>query len=384
MRPLAAALGALLLWGEPRDPSSPLVPGVTRTEIRVGMCAPLSGPASALGLRLKAGAQVCFDKVNAAGGIHGRRIAFLVRDDQYDPGKTVVQAARLVNGDQVFAMFGCVGTPTASKILPQLVSAEVPFFGPFTGAEFLRTPFRKTVFNVRASYFAETERLVEHLAGTLRCKRIGLFVQGDAFGYAGESGVLRALQKRGLALAGKGTFTRNTLAVDEGLATLLEAKPEAVVMVGTYAPLACFVKKAAARGWNPAFATISFVGAEALAQALGPQAPEVLVSEVMPNPYESTLPLVKEYRKDMEAAGEKVDYTSLEGYVNARIFVEGLARAGPALTRAAFIQGLEAVKGPIGGLRAQFGPSSHEGLKEVYLVKVCKGSLQPAGSGDGP
>ena len=224
--------------------------GITDSEIKLGMCNALTGNSAALGTGMKAGASAFFAKLNAAGGVNGRQLTLVSYDDGYEPQRTIAQTTKLIDEDKVFALFGYVGTPTSAAILPQLAKSGIPFLAPYTGAEMLRNPVRKNIFNVRASYFDETEGLVERLTTDLGAKSIGVFVQDDAYGAAGEAGVVKALRKRGLTLAGKGVYTRNTVEVAAGLAALTQAKPDAVIMIGSYKACAAFVKQAKAGGFG--------------------------------------------------------------------------------------------------------------------------------------
>lgn len=355
-------------WGEA---------GVTPQEVLVGMSNALSGPAAELGTRLKAGVSVYFNKVNAAGGVNGRKIKLISYDDAYEPGKCTAYTARLLDADNVFALIGYVGTPTTTAALPLVNEAGVPFIGPLTGAEFLRNPVNKFVYNVRASYFDETEYLVEHLTKDLGLKKIGIMVQNDAFGAAGEEGTLVALRKRSLALAGKGTFKRNTEDIGTGLAKLQQENPEAVILIGTYQPLAAIVKKAKAEGFKPRIATISFVGTESFIKAVGPDGDGVYISQVMPSPADPSVPLVAEYLQDMKAANETPDYGSLEGYVDAAVFTEGLKKSGTGLTRAGFLAAMDGLQMEIGGLSVHYSPTNHQALKKVYGAKVQGGKAVP-------
>jgi len=337
----------------------------------------LSGPAGELGTRLKAGVSVYFDRVNAAGGIKGRRLKLISYDDAYEPGKCAAYTSRLIEVDGVFALVGYVGTPTSMGALPLVSEAGVPFIGPLSGADSLRNPVNKYVFNVRASYLDETEYLVEHLTKDLGVKRIGILIQNDSFGAAGEDGVLTALNRRSLTLCGKGSFKRNTLDIGEGLAKVKEGNPEALILIGTYQSLAAAVKGAKAEGFKGRFATISFVGTESFTKALGAEGEGVYISEVMPSPGDGSVPLVAEYQKDMKAAGESLDYGSLEGYVDAAVLVEGLRRSGPDPTRASFLAAMDALQLELGGLKVQYTPGRHQALKQVYGVKVQGGKAVP-------
>ncbi len=350
------------------------VPGVATDEIVIGMSNALSGPASALGTGLKTGAAVYFDKVNAAGGVHGRKIRVVSYDDGYEPSRTSANTRRLIKRDKVFVLFGYVGTPTSASAVPISIRSKVPYLFPFTGAEFLRSPVNRFIFNIRASYFQETEGLVEHLVADLGLRKIGVFVQDDAYGAAGKAVVMRSLEKREIPLAGEGRYKRNTEDVEAGLAALKKAAPEAVIMVGAYKACAAFIKTARREGFTPNFLNISFVGTAALARELGDAGEGVVISQVMPLPSDPSLPIVKRYQEDMLAAGRsEFEFTSLEGYVDAVVFVEVLRKVGRDLDRAALISALESFDADVGGLRVSYGPDNHQGLKEVYFTKIQGG-----------
>ncbi|MDB5859066.1 MAG: Amino acid/amide transporter substrate-binding protein family [Ramlibacter sp.] len=352
--------------------------GVTATEVLVGMSNAQSGPASALGTKLKAGAQAYFAKVNAAGGVHGRRIKLVSYDDGYEPDRAVAMTGKLIDEDKVFTLFGYVGTPTSSAVLPLVSKAGIPYVAPFTGAELLRTPVNRVVFNVRASYFDETEAMVERLTRDLGVRKIGVFIQDDAYGNAGKAGVMRALVKNNLTLVGEGKYKRNTTEIDSALAALKQAAPEAVVMVGTYKACAAFVKQARAAGFRPRFLNVSFVGTSDFIKEAGADAEGVYITQVMPSPDDAALPLVKQYQADMKAAdGAETDYTSLEGYLDAVVLVEALRKAGPGLTRASFIGALEGMQADLGGVKVEYSPRSHQGLKGIFHTVVRGGRPVP-------
>lgn len=349
--------------------------GVSPKEIKLGMVNALTGPASALGNRLRAGAFAYFMRLNRGEGVHGRKVQLVSLDDGYEPDRTVAMTRKLIEQDKVFALIGYVGTPTCVAALPLAVDANVPFVGPFTGAEALRTPLKKPVFHIRASYFDETEGLVERFTKDLGITKIGILIQDDAFGAAGEAGVLRALGKRKLTLAGKGVFKRNTMDVDAGLAELQKAAPEAVIMVGPYTPLVAFVKRSLAKGFRPKFATISFVGTESLIKNLGTDSEGLLISQVMPSPHDARNPLIKQYQTDLAAtSGGEPDYGSLEGYVDALVFTSALKSAGAEPTRAGFVAAMENLNLDLGqSMRVHFSPNIHQGLRWVYFTRAQGG-----------
>ena len=351
--------------------------GVTATEVTIGMCNALTGPASALGAGMKKGSMVYFEKINKAGGVQGRKVRVISYDDGYEPKNTVEQTRKLIQQDRVFALFGYVGTPTSSAVLPLINEARIPFWGPFTGAEFLRTPVNRHIFNVRGSYFDEAETQVQYLTEKRGIKRIAIFYQNDAYGLAVKGGILKALKKRNLDLAGEGTYERNTEDVSTALAALKKANPEAVSMVGTYKAIAAFVKKAKAEGFDPVFLNVSFVGTAALVRELGKSGDGVIITQVMPSPRDTLVPLVAQYRADMKAAGHtELDYTDLEGYIDAVVFVETLKKAGANLTRDSFIAAAEGLNAAIGGLNFKFTPADHHALEKIYLTRIAAGQVE--------
>jgi len=345
--------------------------GVTDVEVTIGMANALSGPAAGLGTDLKAGAVAYINKVNAAGGVHGRKIKLLSVDDGYEPDRCAAATRKFIEEDKVFALFGYVGTPTSTAAVAIASRAGVPYLFPFTGAEFLRNPVNKWVFNVRASYFDETEAMVERLTKDLGVKKIAIFIQDDAFGEAGKAGVARALSKRNMQLAGEARFKRNTLDVEEGLTKLKAVMPDAVIMVGPYKPVAAILKKAKASGFSPKFLTVSFVGTAGLIKESGVDGEGTYVTQVMPVPTDPSVALVKQYQADLQ--GGEINYSSLEGYVDAVVLVEGLKKAGKTLTRASFVAALESLSTEVGGATVTYSASKHQGLSQVWLTQLKGG-----------
>lgn len=352
------------------------VDGVTDTSILVGEACALDGPAKGLGTGMNLGLKAAFAEANAAGGVEGRKVDLIALDDGYDPDKCIDATGQLVEEKKVFCLAGYVGTPTAKAAMPIATDAGVPVVGLFTGAGFLRNPPQRLVFNVRSSYDDETELLVERFTKDLGAKRIAVFYQNDSFGQAGLSGTEKALKKRGLEVAGKGTFERNTVAVQSGLAAVLAAKPDAVVMVGPYKPVAAFVKAAHGAGLTVPMATISFVGTENLIAELGAEAEGVVISQVVPSPADEALPLAKAYRAALAAVdpAAKPTWVSFEGYVSARVLLLGLAKAGKDLTRDGLVAGLESLHdADLGGLAVSFAPDRRQALAQVWLTRVKAG-----------
>jgi ABC-type branched-subunit amino acid transport system substrate-binding protein len=347
--------------------------GVTADSITFGQAAVLQGPASALGQGMRTGIQAAFDEVNARGGVHGRKLKLISRDDGYEPERAIAETKKLIDEDKVFALIGPVGTPTSAAAQPIATAAKVPFIGAFTGAGFLRNPKLDNVINLRASYGAETEAWIKHLTEDLKIKKIAIFYQDDAFGRAGLDGVKAAMSKRGLELVEGATYERNTVAVKTALLALRRAAPEAVVMVGAYKPCAELIKLAHKLELNPVFVNISFVGASALAKELGPDGKGVVVSQVVPFPWDTSLKVVADYQAAIKGAP---DFVSLEGYLVGRLAIAALEKIGGAPTREALLKVIKDTgKFDIGGLAMTFGPTKNEGLDQVFLTII-----QPDGS----
>jgi branched-chain amino acid transport system substrate-binding protein len=352
--------------------------GVSADKIALGQSAALDGPAAALGQGMREGLLAAFAEVNNAGGVRGRKIELVSVDDGYEPNKAIDAAKKLIGEDKVFALIGSVGTPTSVAVQPIAAEAGVPFIGAFTGAEFLREPFKANVINVRASYFQETETMVEHLTTDLGLTKIAIFYQDDAFGQAGLAGVKRALDKRKMALVAEGTYERNTVAVKGALLAIKKADPEAVIMIGAYKPCAEFIKLARQIKLDSVFVNISFVGSDALARELGPAGAGVVVTQVVPLPEDGAVALVGRYRAALKAMKPDAQpgFVSLEGYAVGRLFVAALEKIDGDVTRKALLDAV-AKTGTfdLGGLRMIYGPDNNRGSSQVFLTVI-----QPDGS----
>jgi ABC-type branched-subunit amino acid transport system substrate-binding protein len=348
-------------------------PGVTPTTILIGESAAFSGPAQALGNEMRAGALAYFQAVNAGGGVNGRRIELRSLDDGYEPDRAAANTKKLID-DGVFLLFGYVGTPTSNASKPIFTAARVPFVGPFTGAESLRNPVNRYIFNVRASYFDETDKIVGQLVGQT-LDRIAVFYQNDDYGKAGLLGVELAMKKRDLKIVATGTVERNTVDVAAAVAAIGKADPQGVVMISAYKSCAAFIKAMRAAGYNPQFMNVSFVGSKALAAEAGPAGRGVGITQVVPFPWNIATPIVKEYQLLYTASTKKDDYsfTSLEGFLAAKVLVEGLRRTGADLTRERFISAMEGMRDvDVGGFLVTFTPANHSGSRFVELTVIGK------------
>jgi ABC-type branched-subunit amino acid transport system substrate-binding protein len=347
--------------------------GVTADTIWFGQAAALAGPSAALGQGMRHGILAAFEQVNAAGGIHGRKLKLVSRDDGYDPDRSLYQTKRLLEQDKVFALIGAVGTPSTISTISVSGPRNVPLIGPFSGAEFLRSSDVRNVINIRASYAAEAEVWIHHLTEDLQYKRIAIFYQDDSFGRDVLRGVKRALDKRGLELAAEGTFERNTRAVSSALRTIERAEPEAVIMVGTYGPCAEFIKLAHKRDFSPTFVAVSFVGANALARELGAEGNGVIVSQVVPFPWDTSLQVVADYQAAEKAIDPTLtpDFVSLEGYLSGRLAAAALDIVGPNPTRATLLQAIRDVgRFDFGGHVITIGDRTRDEPPKVFLTVI--------------
>ena len=355
-----AGAAAMASWGlhSAHAADAPLV---------LGMSAPFTGPAAQLGIQFHQGAKLFLDQYNAQSGQRPVTIRFL--DDGYDPERTAANTRQLIQ-EQVFALFGYIGTPTSLAALPLAAADNVPFFAPFSGAMSLRDPFQRNVFHVRASYNDETAQIVRHLT-TIGNNKIAVFHQNDAYGKAGLDGVTLALAQQKLQPVATGIVERNSVDVDAAVRAIVAAQPHAVVQISTYKSCAAFIRAARKAGFSGSFYNVSFVGAESLANELGKDGSGVVVSQVVPSPSSGSSALSREYQDAMRKAGAGAGtYASIEGYLAAKVFVEGLKRA-KAPTREGLVAGLESLdRQPFGGFDVTFTPRSHVGSRFVEMTML--------------
>ncbi len=358
----AAGLGASLL--------APAVRSQASNAIVLGQSAAFSGPASELGEQFKRGAALMFDRVNTRGGVGGRPIELVSLDDGYEPERCAANTRKFIE-QGVFALFGYIGTPTSLAALPLATAAKLPFVAPFTGAEALRVPFNRYAFHVRASYFDETAAIVKQIT-SVSIQRVGVFYQNDSYGKAGLEGVVRALKPLNLEPSALGTVERNTVDVDTAVKAILASSPGAIVMISAYKSCAAFIRAARKAGFGGNFYNVSFVGTQALLQELGTDARGVVVSQVMPYPFTQATLLSGEYLAAGKAAqGDKFqpNYSSIEGYVAAKVMVEALRRPGAAASADGLITALESLRElNLGGFFVDFGPQKHTGSRYVDLT----------------
>ena len=334
--------------------------------IVLGQSAAFTGPAAQLGIQFHAGAKLFFDQLNAQGGAGGRRVEIRQLDDGYEPDRCAANTQKLI-GDDVFALFGYIGTPTSVAALPLATKARVPFFAPFTGAMALREPFNRMAFHLRASYNDETALIVRQLT-SLGLKKIAVFYQNDAYGKAGLDGVTLALAAQNLKPVAQATVERNSVDVAAAVAAINGATPDAVVQISAYKSCAAYIRAARKAGYGGTFYNVSFVGTQALADELGKDGAGVVISQVMPSPYNQSRAIAREFVEASKKAGNvQANFSSMEGYLAAKVFAEGLRRATKP-GRDGLIAALESISDQsFGGFQVSFSSTSHVASRFVEL-----------------
>ena len=356
-----AAAGAIALVGAPalRAQSERIV---------FAQSAPFTGPAAQLGIQFHQGAKLYIEQVNAQGGIQRRPIEIVRMDDGYEPDRCVDNTRKLLKNDPL-ALFGYIGTPTSLAALPLATADKVPFFAPFTGAMALRQPFNRYAFHLHASYNDETELIVNQLT-SLGLKKIAVFYQNDAYGKAGLDGVQLALDKRNMKPVAAATVERNSVDVAASVRTLVAAQPDAIVQIGAYKACAACIRSARAAGFGGTFFNVSFVGTQALADELGKDAAGVVVSQVMPSPYNPARPITREFTEAGKKGGADYQANSSRrgGSRPARVAVGARGRGPAKPTRDTLIAGLESLDNEsFGGFNVSFSPTNHVASKFVEL-----------------
>jgi branched-chain amino acid transport system substrate-binding protein len=364
---------------------------VTLPPILIGVSNVQSGPSRSLGQQLMQGSMSYFAMINDRGGIHGRKIAVVLKDDKYEPDPAIQNTNDLITKDKVFFLFDYVGTPTLTRVLPLLRYYEeqkVVNVAPFTGADPQRMPpYDKYVFNIRASYREETHGLVDYLYSK-GYRRIGFLGQADAYGKSGEVGVREALQNHGLKIVGSVTYRRNqafSASMRAQVELLRSTGADAVIAVGVYGPCGAFIRDARVSGWQVPIANVSFVSAQAMLDVLREASKTAHVdltvnlinSQVVPFLNDTRWPLVNAWRAHRASA--QAGFTSLEGWLNAVVVTEALQRAGPNPSRETFIKAMESLGGwdPGIGVKLRFSHTDHQGLHQVWLTKTARAEWVP-------
>ena len=374
-RPLLAFTqhwGALVVLSSALCSSAALAEtGVSADSITLGQSTSLTGPLGDLGQEVLKGARVYFDALNAHGGVNGRSIKLVSKDDAYDSQKTLDNVNALIAEDATFALFGTFGTPNNEALIPVAQKAGLPVLMPYSGAPSIRSKTSAGVFNLRASYADEVNRLVEHLS-TLGIQKIAIAYQNNAFGKevlaAANDAMARRKIKPLLAVSVENTGSD----APEVAEKLVASTPEAVLLALAGKPTIDVIKNVTQRRRGMQMYALSVLATPANLRALSPDGTGVAITQVVPYPVNATLPLVREYQQAMTAAGfTEFSHLSLEGYLNAKVVTEGLRRAGRSPTRASLVAALDAMRGyNLGGMEVSFGQGAASGSRFVELTMV--------------
>lgn len=363
---LALALGAA--------GATALAQGVTASTILIGQSVPLSGSNKELGEDIRNGALAYFKKINEAGGVNGRKLELVTLDDANNVKQAGENTKKLVTENGVFALFGYASATLSRPALPIVEENKVPFLAPFTGADPMRV-FNKHVYNMRASYADELEKIVDHYT-LFGIKRFSIVYYDDVVGKENLAAVERALKKRNLAAVSFAAFKdRAKPDIDGGVQAVLKGNPEVVIFTTLFKATSDFIKAAKKSGSTAQMVSNSFPGSSPLSRELGKDGVGVAVAQVVPPFSKTSLPVVAEYRTAIEKLLGKKEYsfTSLESYIAAKAVVEAIRKAGPKLTRDSFMQALDGMSSyDAGGYLLSFSPTNHNGSSFVELTIIGK------------
>jgi len=344
--------------------------GVTDTNIKIGMSVPLSGMNAAYGAEIKETVDDYFMQVNSSGGINGRTLTLVALDDGYEADRSAQNTIQLVQNNKVFALTSYYGTATTTASLPMVTAAKIPLIGTFSGANSLRIPLNRYMFNVRASYAEETNALIKQML-SIGLTRIGVLYQNDGFGKSGLDGITAALKVHHLQPTVVATVEHNSTDVDAAVATFTREQPQAIIMVTLLKATTAFVRKFKASQAPSYLATLSPIGAQLLANDLGEMSRGIMISQVIPFPWNDTLPLARDYKKLVQRSNgaNTLSYTGMEAYANARIMVEAIRLCGKNLTREKLIEILENMHDTtIGGFPISYSSTNRSASKFVEIT----------------
>ena len=346
--------------------------GVSDTTILLGQTVGVTGTVAGPVQEMNEGALAYFNFVNRKGGVHGRKIELRTMDDKFDPALTLSNAEALIRKEHVFALFQTRGTPHTQGILPLLEATGVPLIAPSTGAAVFHQPMQRLVFNIRAKYQDEVAKAVEHFS-TIGIRNISILHVDDAFGHDGLEGFKKAMETHKLKPVAIHKFARVNPDYQATAAEIIKTSPAALIVVSSAKNTAEVIKAIRAQGGQMQIMTMSNNSSQSFVKDLGPAANGVVVSQISPAPHLLSTPLGQEFNALAKSSGTTISYAAMEGFINAKVLVEGLRRAGPKLTREGFIRALESMQRvDFGGMMVTYGPDDHTGSEFVELTMIGK------------
>lgn len=342
--------------------------------IVLGQSAALSGSSASLGNGMRLGIRAALNEINAQGGIKGKDVVLISKDDGYEPYRAAQNVNELIDIDDAFILIGNVGTPTTEAIVPILEAKQVPLLAPFTGASSLRKDNDKYLIHTRASYRMEIEKIVDYLVNKQKLTRIACFYQNDSYGFTNLTTLETLLKEKGIQLVSEGFYERNTVAVLGAVEKIHQQKPDAIVLIGSYLACAEFIKLSKIKEYKVnTYCNISFVGTSELKRSLGVFAEKVMVTQVVPYPWNEDNILAKNYRKALRKVDSdaKPGFISFEGYIAGRIFAAIAEKVNGVLTRKKFFNTIELYQEfEIDGVVYNLADSASDKGKTVYLTKL--------------
>lgn len=343
--------------------------GVTDTEILIGQSCQLTGPLAALTSEVRAGAKLQFDEVNRKGGINGRQVRVIALDDAYDPKRAAENTVRLIDEENVLALFQYAGTPGSLAAVPIAEEKKVPFFSPFTGSDALRNKFSRYVFNIKAGYGDELEAMVKQIA-SIGINNIAVTYLNNGFGTGGLAQVEKSAQAHKVQILSRAALEVNGANIDQTVATAAKDRPAAIIVVSAGKPSVDFIDAYLRAGHRSIFYMLSVTSNSQLVQILGPRARGIIISQVVPSPWNQSIRLVREFQNLARAAEfPDLTFSQMEGFLAATALTEGLKRAGRVPTREGLVRGLEEMRRlDLGGYLVELSPTRHSSGKLVDLL----------------
>jgi branched-chain amino acid transport system substrate-binding protein len=355
-------------------------PGVTSDTITIGGVLDTTGPIKVICAPILAGDQLYFDKINAAGGIHGRRIKFIQVSDNGDSTRTRDAVRQLVEQDHVFAIFQVCGSGNANVAESYTEPRGIPFVDPigggakFTDAQGQALPW---VWMTQPNYGDEGHVIGNYVAVTLKAKRVGLLYEDDVLGLQQKSALGEALQKYGAQLVATVGYNATQTDFSAAFQTLKAANPDLIVLNGLPGPTARFVATAAAQGYRPHLGYVANypMADNSWAKVLGAAGEGIYVSG-----YTSmNTPVAQQY---LQATSSDPVFSAYKfyGYINAKIFADALEKAGSNLTRASLRDALDHafVNYDTGfGPTLTWSPTRHGGVSDFMFFQIKHGELTP-------
>ncbi|AOG22384.1 ABC transporter substrate-binding protein [Acidovorax sp. RAC01] len=344
--------------------------GVTADEIRLGASVVLSGPLGPQTAQYGEGSQLLFDAVNAQGGVHGRMIRYTTLDDGFDPARAVENTRRLLETDKVFMIFHSTGTAQTAAILPLIKEHRTLLFGPVTGASVFRDTFNPLVFHVRAGYASEASRIVSQLRQQ-GVSRVAVFYPDDGLGKTLLAELRKASEAEKLPFVAEIRLDPKQPDFAAAARQTEKTEAQAVIVATAGATFTDYIKQVQATSARPSFYGFSVASSDAVYRDLGPKARGIILAQIIPSLRNTTIPVVAEYLALLKAKSPQAQPSAaqFDGFVHARLLVEGLRRTGRNLSTESFTKAMEdAGEISFGRFSVRYSPRSHNGSNYVELA----------------